>query len=144
MFSFENQGNFDRLTLIIACIMLSDSRPVEKLKAFFEIFDEGSIKLLNANEIRKMLEIMFQVSTYNALFLGYGTDTNHLNETQIKEYSQSFNILKERFVSEFLIIILLDQFEIGMQRFLDIMGKGNYSKIFYPSGLREYLIQFKS
>lgn len=143
--SFELDQVFVRIHLLVACVMLSNAKPLEKLKVFFEIFDEDQKRMLNNAEVRNLLGIMFHVSTFNTLYLSFGKkNSNCLLNSQIIEYHNSLVKEKHRFVSEILIVVLLGQTEIGEGKFFEILGQGRYAELLSPSGLRKYILMFKS
>ena len=140
--SFEVDQVFPKEDLLAACVLLSNSGPLEKLKVFFNMYDREGKRMINHEELSSMFEAIFRVSTFNSLYLAFGNDRVHLSDTQITAYSDKLSRHQERFVSELAVVILLGQPEIGEEKFSQVLGRGNYAEIFTPSGLREYLLSF--
>ena len=139
IFSFEKQEKFKKIEVLAACVMLTNEKPSKKLEFFFSIFDQEKTQIFNKNMIEQMLAVMFEASCYHCLFLAYGLDTNSISFNNIQKYSKILSVAKEMFINEICLMVLLDQPEIGKERFISSMLTPNNSQILTPRGLRKYI-----
>lgn len=135
--SFKFQEIYPKLNLMIACILLSGSSLTHKIQALFDIFDTKSQEILKKEKISNLLRLIYKVSTYNCLFLAVGKNDS-LETGQIEAYAQLYANYEEKFVNEFIIIILMDNKDITKNAFTEIICKNFYSFLVFPSGVREY------
>ncbi|OMJ70542.1 hypothetical protein SteCoe_31444 [Stentor coeruleus] len=135
--SFKYQEIYPKLDLMVACVLLSGSRLTHKINALFDIFDTKSQEILKKDKISNMLRLIYKTSTYNCLFLAVGRNGS-LEIKQIEAYTTFYAIYEERFVNEFIIIILMDNKKITKNTFTEIICKNFYSFLVFPSGVREY------
>lgn len=104
--------------MIVCFFLISNSFNKDKAIAFFEIFDEDMIKVINTRQV-----YMFVCKCYGASLnrLPYLTKEQGEQHSKVCPYIDKLAVHGENFIEDTVNIIMKGQSELSQQQFVDII-----------------------
>jgi hypothetical protein len=137
LFSQFKQGNsFNTTELISFCVFLTNARPDEKAKVWFELIDNSLQNQLTYGQIKEFLSMIYKFTFKVLPILAKEDAENGLSAEERENYVSEALKFQKDFVDVYAMK-LCPEHTLDKEKFMQ--GLGIYSKLTYSDGFRQLM-----
>ena len=119
--------------LLVAVVLLGSGSVTDKANALFHVFDESRVSLVDGEEIKEMLGLMFRLAIEDLPVL-----SSQRNDEEVKRYLDKARNCSEAAVKVAFAVLMENQNQLSLDTFSHRMEKFRDGELTSPEGLRTF------